>query len=150
MSMSVDANGLKKMSQRELDDLYRQSAAGAIPVGDALGTALFAPGTSLCGVAAWLARLLFWKGKVFNPDQEELLNRLSPVGFKAIRAKVYYGESWLDRGNTIVLDYSKTSLVARMIRDEIREVAPGLYLGKVFWGQKHVLDFSLTAKAANH
>jgi len=42
-----------------------------------------------------------------------------------------------------VLDYSKTSLVARQIRDEIREVAPGVFLGVVFWGHHHVVDFAL-------
>jgi hypothetical protein len=33
--------------------------------------------------------------------------------------------------------------VARAIRDEIREVSPGIYLGLVFLGGKHVLDFAL-------
>src|SRR5438105_941760 len=36
----------------------------------------------------------------------------------------------------IVLDYSHTSLVAPWIRDEIREVSPGVYLGIVFWGKE--------------
>jgi hypothetical protein len=150
MAMIVDVAGLMKMSQKELDDLYRKSTAGAIPVGDTIGTAYFAPGTGLCGVAAWLTRLLFWKGKVFNSEKKELLNKVSPVGFQAVPAKVYPGESWLDQGNTIVIDYSQSWFVARMIRDEIREVAPGLYLGKVFWGRKHVLDFTLMAKAVGH
>jgi hypothetical protein len=42
-----------------------------------------------------------------------------------------------------VLDYSKTSLVARQVRDEIREIAPGVFLGLVFLGHRHVLDFTL-------
>ena len=35
-----------------------------------------------------------------------------------------------------MLDYSKTSLIAHWIRDEIREVSPGIYLGLVYLGQK--------------
>jgi len=31
-----------------------------------------------------------------------------------------------------------------VIRDEIREVEPGVYLGKVWWGKTRVLDFALT------
>src|SRR6185295_14649556 len=41
---------------------------------------------------------------------------------------------------------SKTSLVARKVRDEIREVSPGLYLGKVYWGKKRLIDFALTSR----
>jgi hypothetical protein len=56
---------------------------------------------------------------------------------------VYKDASWFDRKETIVLDYSKTSLIARRVRDEIREVAPGVYLGVVFWGKGKLLHFSL-------
>jgi hypothetical protein len=47
-----------------------------------------------------------------------------------------------------VLDYSQTSIVAQWIRDEIREVSPGLYLGLVYWGKqkqdaKRLIYFSL-------
>lgn len=63
---------------------------------------------------------------------------------KMIVAKVYLDKSWLDEKETIVIDYSKTSLLARVIRDEIREVEPGVYLGKVWWGKKRILDFALT------
>jgi hypothetical protein len=40
--------------------------------------------------------------------------------------------SWVDGRPCIVLDYSRTSFVASMVRDEIRELAPGVYLGVVF------------------
>jgi hypothetical protein len=33
--------------------------------------------------------------------------------------------------------------VAHWIRDEIREVAPRVYLGKVYLGKKRLIDFSL-------
>jgi len=56
---------------------------------------------------------------------------------------VYRDESWFDGKEAIILDYSKTSLVAHWIRDEIREVAPGLYLGIVYWDHDKILNFSL-------
>lgn len=49
-----------------------------------------------------------------------------------VRADVFRGVSWSDGKQSIVLDYLKTSLLAFFIRDEIRCVAPGLYLGKVY------------------
>lgn len=75
-------------------------------------------------------------------EQKQLLNKLTPFSIRAIRANVYVDKSWLDGQDTIVLDYSKTS-VCGMIRDEIREVVPGVYLGKVWLWRWRVLDFAL-------
>jgi hypothetical protein len=131
------------MSPDELDALFRSSNPGAIPVGEAEGTVLVGTGTKLAEPAEKLAHLLVWQGKVFDPEKGELLNKIGPLGLKAIRAKVYKEPSWLDQKETIVLDYSKTSLVAQWIRDEIREVSPGLYLGLVYWERNRILHFSL-------
>jgi hypothetical protein len=64
-------------------------------------------------------------------------------GFNAILAKVYKGPSWLDGKECIVLDYSETSAVAHWIRDEIRLIGPGFYLGVVYWEKKRLIDFAL-------
>jgi hypothetical protein len=136
------------MSREELDEIYRNSEAGTIPDGDTQGTAILA-GSRFAKVAATVARVLAWKGKVFDlfsSDRQSgiLNNKISPFGLPYIVAKVYREKSWLDGKDTIVIDYSKTSFAARAIRDEIREVEPGVYLGKVWWGKKRILDFALT------
>jgi hypothetical protein len=77
-----------------------------------------------------------------------LRNKILPFGLNAIIAKVYKAPSWLDNKECIVLDYSETSLVAHWIRDEIREVAPHVYLGKVYWSKKRLIDFALQFPAA--
>jgi hypothetical protein len=144
-SLTIANEDLLSLSQAELDKLYRNSPLGDIPVGDTKGTAIVIPKSRLGRIATWLIRLLVWQGKVFNPAQQDLKNKVSPFGLKAIRARVYVGDSRLVQGQkAIVIDYSKTSFVAQKIRDEIRQVAPRLYLGKVFWGHKHLLDFSLS------
>jgi hypothetical protein len=54
-------------------------------------------------------------------------------GFQAVHARVCYGLSWLDGRPSIIMDYEGISpLVWAHVRDEIREVAPGLYLGIMF------------------
>ena len=53
-------------------------------------------------------------------------------GFRAIKARVYYGPSWLDGQTSIIMDYQETSKVWADVRDEVREVAPGLYLGLMY------------------
>ena len=137
-----------KMSQAELDDLFRNSLAGPIPDGQAEGTAIIAPGTVLEETAAKFIHLFAWQGKVFDAAKGELQNRILPLGVHAIIAKVYKDKSWFDTKECIALDYSKTSLLAHWIRDEIRQVGPGVYLGIVYWGKKKLIDFAL--KFPNH
>lgn len=142
--MTITKIELMQMSRTELDELYTNSPIGAMPKGDSQGTAVIAPGTSLAKVLAFFIRLIAWQGKVFYPQETYLLNKVSPLQMRSIKAQVYKGDSWLDGKETLVLDYSKTSFVAQKIRDEIREVAPGIYLGKVYWGnQRTPLDFIL-------
>jgi hypothetical protein len=132
-----------KMSKEQLDDIFRASAAGEIPRGEGKGTAIIAAGTRVSDEIARFVHLFTWKGKVFDPVKGELRNKILPLGHKAIVAKVYKDKSWFDQKECIVLDYSKTSLLAKWIRDEIREVAPGIYLGIVFWGKKKLIHFAL-------
>jgi len=143
--MVVDVPQLLEMSPDELDTLFRESAAGAIPVGRTKGTVLVAPGTEVAWPAKKLIHWLAWRGKIFNPQRGDLLNIVSMFGVKAVRANVYKDPSWLDQAETIVLDYSKTSRIAHKVRDEIREVSPGVYLGLVYWGRNRILYFTLTS-----
>jgi hypothetical protein len=141
--MAVTVAEMLRMSQAQLDDLFTQSPAGEIPSGEAKGTAIVAPGTTYTQNVADFINHFAWQGKVFDPAKGVLRNRILPFGLNAIIAKVYKGPSWLDNKECIVLDYSETSLLAHWIRDEIREVAPQVYLGKVYWSKKWLIDFAL-------
>ncbi|MFP5261339.1 MAG: hypothetical protein ACLGJB_05470 [Blastocatellia bacterium] len=134
---------LLKMSQTELDELFKNSPPGDIPDGEAKGTAIVAPGTTYTEEVAEFINHFAWQGKTFDAEKGVLRNRILAFGLNAIIAKVYKAPSWLDGKECIVLDYSDTSLLAHWIRDEIREIAPGLYLGKVYWGKKRLIDFAI-------
>jgi hypothetical protein len=141
--MAYDVPQLLKMSQAELDELFTKSTTGEIPNGEAAGTAIVTPGSTYTAeVASWINHFA-WQGKVFDAQNGQLKNRILPFGLNAIIAKVYKAPSWLDGKECIVLDYSETSLVAHWIRDEIRQIGPGLYLGKVYWDRKRLIDFAL-------
>lgn len=135
-----------EMPVEQLDELYKGAKAGTVPTGDTLGTAIVA-GSKLANLYAGIARLFFWQGKVFDifcpPDTGVLVNKVTPFSLTFVVAKVYKDTSWMDGKETIVIDYSRTSFFARKIRDEIREVEPGVYLGKVWWGKRRILDFAL-------
>lgn len=142
--MAYDVPQLLKMSQADLDALFKGSPAGEIPNGEAQGTAIISPGTAYSPEIAAFINHFAWQGKNFDAEKGVLKNRITPFGLSAILAKVYKGTSWLDGKECIVLDYSETSLVAHWIRDEIRQIGPGLYLGVVYWDKKRLIDFALT------
>jgi hypothetical protein len=141
--MTYDTPQLLNMSQAQLDELFTKSPSGEIPDGEAKGTALVAPGTKHTGEIADLIKHFAWQGKVFDANKGVLKNRILPFGLNAIIAKVYKGASWFDGKDCIVLDYSETSFVAHWIRDEIRQIAPGRYLGVVYWDKTRLFDFVL-------
>ncbi len=141
--MAYDVPRLMTMSQAQLDELFTNSPPGDIPDGEADGTAIVAPGTTYSADMAKIVSHFAWQGKTFDGKKGQLKNRILPFGLNAILARVYKGPSWLDGKECIVLDYSDTSLVAQWIRDEIRQIGPGLYLGKVYWNKKRLMDFAL-------
>jgi hypothetical protein len=65
-------------------------------------------------------------GRLYATTLSEGVSRFIPIYAPG-------GPSWLDGKDCIVLDYSETSLLAQWILDEIRQIEPGLYLGKVYW-----------------
>lgn len=141
--MSLTTPDLLRMSQAELDALFGEHTPGPIPSGEAKGTAIVAPGTKFNAEIAQFINMFAWQGKVFDAATMTLRNHILPFGLKAVIAQIKLEPSWLDGKPCIVLDYSQTSMVAQWIRDEIRMIQPGLYLGKVFWSKARLIDFAL-------
>ena len=141
--MTYTAEKLLSLSQQELDELFTKASPGDIPNGEGQGTAIIAPGTTFSKEIASLINIFGWQGKTFDAARGVLTNRISAFGINAIVAEVYKANSWLDNKECIVLDYSKTSLLAKHIRDEIREIEPGVYLGVVYWDKNKTIHFSL-------
>ena len=125
--LSLDS--LVHLSKEELEELYEHAAPGPIPQGYLRGKALRGAGTCLAGPRS-KATGLIWHGKHFNSDCT-LINQWC-CGIQAIVARVHYGESWKDGKEAIVMDYAETSRVWADVRDEIRQITPGLYLGVMY------------------
>jgi hypothetical protein len=138
-----------------LDQLFRAGSAATIPVGRGKGTVVIKPGRRIATPLNGVLTAIFWRGKRFTPATKDLKNLISPLAIPAIRAKVYKEPSWHEGKECIVLDYSQTSFIAGWIRDEIREVSPGLYLGLVygvgraFCGRRRIARFALTFGGGN-
>ena len=80
---------------------------------------------------------------MFDAKKGVLKNRILVIGLEAILARVYKAPSWLDNKECIVLDYSDTSIIASRVRDEIRLIGPGFYLGQVYWDKDRLIHFCL-------
>ena len=140
---ALDLTTLRRMSFKELDALYR---AGKRPSalsdldGDAIG-AMLAWRTPATGPLAWLLRSFGastafpWDGKTFQSQTSEIgegINRVKLLGKRRwFRFKTRFAASFLDGQPTFLLDYSGPANppFIRSIVDEVREVAPRLYLG---------------------
>lgn len=139
---SVDE--MRLMTQDQLDEVYLNAAAGPMPDGESDGTAVFFPG-ALINTPTQLLAALIWQGKVFDTDDSILVNKV--FGFRAIKAELYVGESLFDGRESNIIDYSRTSILAHRIRDEIRLVGDNVYLGRAYlrtWiGDFNVVNFVL-------
>ena len=117
---------LRSMGPAAIEAVYRGGTVAAIPAGPIRGVALLSPGTRRGRLVSRGARLV-WQGKVFEAAGDHATNRF--FGLRVVQARVYQGTSWLDGQPALVLDYAQTSRIYARYRDEIRQVAPGLYLG---------------------
>jgi hypothetical protein len=143
----IDERTLLALTNAELDDVFRSAPAGAVPDGDMRGTVLAWPGTRIARPLAFLIYLVAWQGKVVNHRTLLLRNKITPLRLRLIAARLSHDTSWVDGRECVLLDYSRTSVVAHMVRDEIRLVSPGLYLGVVWLWRRRVGWFTLRSPA---
>jgi hypothetical protein len=164
---TLDLSSLRRMSFSELEQLYRRAKRPTSLSdlnGDAKG-AMLAWRSPSGGPLAWLLRTFGsssafpWKGKSFQSQTDELgkginrINLLTQTQWFPFATR--FDASFLDGQPTFVLDYSGRGNppLIRSIVDEVREVAPGLYLGpaalKVGGKPRPILFFAVSFQRKN-
>jgi hypothetical protein len=164
--LTLDA--LAAMSLDELDGLYRTAAVsktmhaadGAL-VGRMLAVrGVSGPlGASLRKFAA--SRAFVWEGKTFQADSDTRGMGHNRVSIPRVLGRqnlfpfaTSFGPSAIDGKPTLILDYGLdvNPSYIQAIHDEVREVAPGLFLGPAMWKGKDkktlVLWFALDSRLA--
>jgi hypothetical protein len=114
-----------------LEALFRQGALGcAPPRGATRGTVLYADGKH----PRLKARLqgVVWKGKTFHGDGTFTNRWLG--GVHAVSAGVRVESSWLDGQPCFVMQYAPDAPVFGNARDELRQIAPDVWLGRSYDG----------------
>jgi hypothetical protein len=123
------ASDLLCLDRQQLECIYRDGTVPTIPDGTIRGTVILAPGSNWNRAASKASRVM-WQGKVFDQECNVAVNRF--FGLRLIRGRLAVGESWMDGKQSLILDYRETSLIYRKVRDEIRQVGPGLLLGAMY------------------
>jgi hypothetical protein len=106
--------------------LFRNSALGCAPLGPTRGIIVCADGKH----PRRKARLqgVVWKGKTFHADGSFTNRWLG--GLRAISEHVRVEPSWLDGEPCLVMEYAPDAPVFANVRDEVRQLAPDLWLGR--------------------
>jgi hypothetical protein len=127
---TLNIDSLGKMSASQLEELYRNGKVFEPTDGYLKGKAFPKPdkfGHKLRSETIGLV----WKGKNIYTKEALMLNQ---VGKKQmVAASIANEESWLDGKPSVIFDYASGPKWAQKARDEVREIAPGLYLGIMYF-----------------
>jgi len=121
---TITPEQLVRMTRAELECQYRNGRFAPWPTGFSKGRPIWTPGSRLAMPAARLTRPL-WQGKI-NRGDGTMVNRI--LGLRLFDAEVSVGPSWLDGGISQIMDYGPTTKLFADVRDEAREVSPGVFL----------------------
>jgi hypothetical protein len=125
---SGDAAGLHCLSLCELDDLYRRATVHGAPHGWLPGEVIVFTNMPAPKLVKRLADT-FWVGKHIEPDGyfiNQWKNR------QALDSYIRIGPSYVDGCPSIVFEYPRCTPLFGPMRDEYREIAPGLFLGRMY------------------
>jgi hypothetical protein len=170
---------LRNFSEQYLENLYGRLTPGPIPDGPfhgsvilprkgayeiffqwALRMSLFPTANDVEKNRAALEKVMMaiWKGKTFDKVHRSLMNQITPLKIPAFPAKLYCGQSLLDKNEeSVIIDYAfaddlpdyhdlRDKIATRSgvgIRDEIRMISPGFYLGRAYMQGVFALNFVL-------
>ena len=138
-------DGLLARGARELERMYREARTPRIPevAGDLRGRMLAWPSLDAHPAIAGVLRTFAgsfafpWRGKSFRPfdeDRGEGINRVVSDRLRLFRFDTSIARSRAGDFDALQLDYDVDGNpgVIRRIKDEIREIEPGVWLGQAY------------------
>jgi len=125
---SGDPAALRCLSICELDNLFRAASIHEMPHGTFPGEVLHFTNVPMPGVIKAVANDR-WKGKIIEPD-----GSFTNMWKKrtALHSCLKWGPSHLDGQPCVVCEYPRLTPLFGPMRDEYREIAPGVLLGRQY------------------
>jgi hypothetical protein len=143
-SPTATLDGLLALRPSELEPMYvnakvpRLDEVGGDLRGRMLAWPVLTQGSALANFfrAFASAKSFPWKGKSFTPDEHrgEGINRVFTDRFRLFRFETFIGKSRAGDFDALQLNYDlpENPFFIRMIKDEIREIEPGVWLGQAW------------------
>lgn len=128
-AVAGDAALPKHYTPAVLEDLFRAGTATPIPAGKYAGKVVWVDEALMPRVRGKMQGVV-WKGKHFG-DDGNFTNRF-PGGFEALPSSGRMEASWVDGQPAYVLDYPPDYPLFGKNRDEMRQIADGVWLGRVW------------------
>jgi hypothetical protein len=122
------ATALRAATPCDWEALFRDGSVGCGPLGPTRGTVLYADGRHPRMKVR--RQGLLWKGKTFHGDGT-ITNRWLG-GVQMVSAAAGVGPSWLDGRPCLVIQYAPDAAVFGNVRDELRLIGPGEWLGRSY------------------
>jgi hypothetical protein len=119
---------LKQMTACELEALFNSASPGQMPSGWVPGELLILTDFPMPRISEALAHR-YWQGKQIEPDGS-FINQFKYR--QRFASKAVIAPSLYDGKPAIVMAYPPRTPFFGNIRDEFREVSPGLYLGRIY------------------
>lgn len=129
-----DPAGLHVLSLSELDAIYRQSTIHAMPYGRMPGEVVAFANVPVPQLFKRVANN-HWKGKIIEPDGS-FTNQWKRG--QALNSSLTVGPSYLDGQPCFICEYPRWTPLFGPMRDEYREIAPGVFLGRQYRRVPHV------------
>jgi hypothetical protein len=123
-----DAAGLRCLPPCQLEQLYAQGCVRGVPIGWLPGGLLVMTDFPFPRATVRVSQRV-WRGKHVEPDGH-FINQFNH--FQGMPSQAFIEPSWYDGQPCIVMQYPKGTPLFANIRDEFREIAPGLLLGRVY------------------
>jgi hypothetical protein len=120
---------LDNLSACQLNDLFTRADVGHPLVGCARGKLIYLVDKTLTRAKLQGAAAV-WRGKCACEDGS-FVNRWVG-GRNAIGSQYVIGPSWVDGKPAVIIEYPPGTKLFWNMHDELREIAPGLYLGPVY------------------
>jgi hypothetical protein len=128
LGISLVAPAFAQTNTANLRDAFRQAEVGSPPLGYYRGTVVAAEG--LFPRVKALLQGAVWKGKTFHGDGTFTNHWLG--GIQAVSTGTGYGASVIDGRPAVVMRYRRSQPVFGGDYDEMRELTPGVWLGRRF------------------